>query len=434
MARTPRIRLVCILATALLARPAAGQIERVQVGTGFDTPLYAASAPGDPGTLYVVQQGGQIRALDPATGTVAPAPLLDLTAVSGANLRVGGEQGLLGLAFHPNFQNNGLMYLQYNYDNGQSGGAQRVEQYTVTNGVADPASRRTVIQWDHPTNTNHNAGWIGFDPLNGTTGPNSGQLYVMTGDGGGANDPANNAQNRDAYLGKILRVDVANGLSATNPTYAIPTGNMTGAGTKAELYSYGLRNPFRASFDRQTGNLYIGDVGQGAREEVDFIAHGAPGGQNFGWKLREGTIATPGVGGPRPADNVDPIFDYDHSASNGTIIGGYVYHGSARDDSGKPLDGAYFFGDYLSGRIWSFKYDGTTVTEFTDRTTELGFSVGELSIASFAEDGYGNLYVIDLSGTVYQIVPVPEPTTVGAVAALGLAAVTALRRRKSRAA
>jgi glucose/arabinose dehydrogenase len=433
---TPTLRTgLVVTATALLALPASGQIQRVQVGAGFLNPVFAASAPGAPGTLYVVQQGGQIRALNPATGNIAPTPLLDLSAVSGAGLISGGEQGLLGLAFHPNFQNNGLMYVKYTYDNGQTGGGLRVEQYAVTAGVADPASRRTVLQWDHGTRTNHNAGWVGFNPRNGATGGNSGHLYVMTGDGGGANDPDNNAQNRNVLLGKVLRVDVGNGLSAANPNYAIPAGNMTGADTRPELFSYGLRNPFRAGFDRQTGDLYIGDVGQNSREEVDFIANGAAGGQNFGWRLREGTIQNPNaVGGPRPADNVEPIFDYAQGTNTGrSITGGYVYRGTTRDDGGQPLDGTYFFGDFVSGRIWSFRYDGTTLGGFTDRTAELGFAAGEISLSSFAEDGFGNLYVLDYSGPVYRIVPVPEPATAGAVAALGLAvAARRLRRRTAR--
>jgi MYXO-CTERM domain-containing protein len=440
MTHTLRVRLPGLAALVLLTQSATGQIQAVSVGTGFTDPLFAASAPGNPGTLYVVQQGGRIESLNLSTGTLAPTPLLDLEAFTDAGLVSGGERGLLGLAFHPNFQNNGLMYVKYTYSDTQVTGALRVEQYTVTNGVADTGSRRTVIQWDHGTQPNHNAGWIGFNPANGATGPNSGHLYVMTGDGGGANDPDNNAQDRGVLLGKVLRVDVGTGLSAENQTYTIPAGNMTGAGTLPELFSYGLRNPFRASFDRQTGDLYIGDVGQGAREEVNFIANGATGGQNFGWRLREGSIQTPGsTGGEKPEGNVDPIYDYVWGNATGrTVTGGYVYRGTAVDDSGQALDGTYIFGDYITGRIWSFRYDGTPPVdpdEVTDRTAELGFAPFEINISSFAEDGFGNLYVIDYSGgTVYRIVPVPEPAAVGAVAVLGLAAAAVVRRRRGGAA
>jgi hypothetical protein len=429
-----RIITTAILAAtfSFVAQPAHGQIQAVAVGgTGtFSNPVFAASAPGAPNTLHVVQQGGLIRSLNLSTGTVNPTPLLNLPTVAGANfLNNASETGLLGMAFHPNFQNNGLMYVQYTYANGSPNHGVRVEQYTVSGGAANPASRRTVLEYSHPDNNNHNAGWIGFNPLNGTTGGNSGHLFITTGDGGGSNDPQNNAQNRNSLLGKLLRLDVGNGLSAGNPTPAIPAGNMTGAGTRPELFSYGLRNPYRAGFDRQTGHLYLGDVGQNAREEINFIANGASGGQNFGWRLREGTIATGGaVGGPPPADNVEPIFDYPHTQGR-SVTGGYVYRGSALDDNGQPLDGTYFFGDFVFGQIFSLRYDGTTVTNFTNRTTELGWSG---NVSSFAEDGFGNLYAISYSGTVFSIVPVPEPACIGLVAAGLLALARYGRSRQGR--
>jgi hypothetical protein len=424
-----------VVVVSTCAVPGFAQLGAVSVGTGFTNPVFAASAPGSPGTLYVVQQGGAIRPLNVQTGTIG-ATMLNVSTVAGTNFISGGEQGLLGLAFHPNYQSNGLMYVKYTYNNGQAGAALRVEQYQVNQatGVADPASRRTVIQWDHdPTNTNHNAGWIGFNPANGT-GANAGHLYINTGDGGGSNDPRNNGQNRNVLQGKILRLDVGNGLSATNPSYTIPTGNMTGTNTRPELFSYGLRNPYRASFDRATGNLYIGDVGQNTREEVNFIANGSVGGQNFGWRLREGTVATPtgGVGGAPPADNVDPIFDYVQGTNTGrSITGGNVYRGAALDTDGvTPLDGTYFFGDYISGRIWSFRYNGTTLTGFRERTTDLGLTAGQLNISSFAEDGFGNLYTIHYGGTVFRIVPVPEPASMGLAIGAGVAALAAWRRWK----
>jgi glucose/arabinose dehydrogenase len=418
-----------VLLFGIGAGSAQAQIQAQIVGTGFSQPLFAASAPGDAGTLYVVQKGGAILPLNPQTGAVGSA-LLNLSTVSGAGLITGGEGGLLGLAFHPDFQNNGLMYVNYTYNNGQTGGALRVEQYQVTGGVADPVSRQTVIEIAHPNNTNHYGGWIGFNPMNGTSGGNSGQLFIMTGDGGGSNDPANNAQNLDVLLGKTLRLDVGSGLTAANPNYAIPTGNMSGTNVQPEIYSYGLRNPFRSSFDRQTGNLYIGDVGQSAREEINFIANGSAGGQNFGWRLREGTIQNPaaGIGGPRPADNVEPIHDYVRSLG-GSVTGGYVYRGPALDDSGQPLDGHYIFGDYVSGRIFSFEYNGSFVTTAVDRTTELGFAAGDINVSSFAEDGHGNLYVIDYAGTVYQIIPVPEPAMIGLVLVGAMAVGMSLKRR-----
>jgi hypothetical protein len=202
-------------------------------------------------------------------------------------------------------------------------------------------------------------------------------------------------------------------------------------GGLAEIFSVGLRNPYRASFDRTTGNLYIGDVGQGAREEVDFIANGSNGGQNFGWRLREGTIETPGVGGPEPEGYVGPIHEYDHGVGQ-SITGGYVYRGVGRDDAGNPLDGHYFFADFVAGRVFSFQYNGSFVPNRVDRTLELGLTPDSFSPSSFAEDGHGNLYMIDYGGTVYLIVPVPEPATTGLL--VGLAAVgAAIRFRKRRA-
>lgn len=420
----------------LVPNLATAQLNAVPVGTGFLSPVFAASAPGaaNRSTLWVVQQGGLIRTLNTLDGQTHGTPFLDLASISAANLRTGGEQGLLGLAFHPNYESNGLFYVHYKYNNGNAGGAMRVDQFQVNaSGVADPSTRRTVIQYDDRGFDNHNAGWIGFNPMNGTTGGNSGHLYIPTGDGGSGNDPDNNAQNLGVYTGKLLRINVGNGLSDPNPNYTNPLGNMTGAGVLPEIFSRGLRNPYRASFDRTTGNLYIGDVGQGAREEVDFIANGSTGGQNFGWRLREGTIQTPGsVGGDPPDGNVEPIHDYDLGTSQ-SITGGYVYRGTERDDNGNPLDGHYFFADFVQGRIFTIKYTGAFVPDGdrVDRTLELGLTPDSFSPSSFAEDGHGNLYMIDYGGTIYRIVPVPEPTTVGVL--VGLAAVVIARRaRKSR--
>lgn len=400
----------CLL--LLTATASAQPVQSVRVGTGFNQPVFATAAPGDPSTLYVVEQGGRVRTLNPTTGTIGATPFLDFAAIPGSNFTNGGsEQGLLGLAFHPTYQNgNGFVYVNYTAAVGGFGGANRVERYTVAAGVVNTASRQTVIEIPHPGAENHNAGWIGFNPANGTTGPSSGYLYVPTGDIGPAQDTGQ-------LLGKILRLDVNNPSGGNN--YGIPTGNMTGTGVRPELYSYGVRNPFRGSFDRATGNFYFGDVGQVSREEINFIAHGSPGGQNFGWPLREGTIQTPGsLGGPRPPGNVDPIHDYGRD-QGATVIGGYVYRGP-----NTQLDGTYFFGDFASGKVWSFRYDGTNLSEFTDRTSQIrtatnGGTIGNIS--SFAEDGFGNLYLIDYAGSVYQLVPVPEPVTVGLLASVGIA-------------
>jgi glucose/arabinose dehydrogenase len=401
------------------------------VGSGFLNPVFATTAPGTPGTMYVVQQGGLVRPLNLQTGAIGLTALLDMSSISGSNFISGGERGLLGLAFHPDYATNKQIYVQYTYNNGQAGGALRVDQFTVgATGTVNASSRQTVIDYDDRSFNNHNAGWIGFNPK--ATGTAANNLYITTGDGGSGNDPGSNAQNLNVYTGKLLRVNVGNGITA-NGGYRVPTGNMSGAGVKPEIYSYGLRNPFRASFDRGTGDLYIGDVGQGAREEVNFIANGANGGQNFGWRVREGKIQNPNFpNDPVPANAIDPIFDYTHSVGQ-SITGGYVYRGAAVDQAGNALDGTYFFGDYVSGRIWSFKYIDNTATAFTDRTAEFGFSTNPINVSSFAEDGLGALYVIDYNGTIIRIVPVPEPASIGLVlGAIGLLAAGWRRYRANR--
>jgi glucose/arabinose dehydrogenase len=237
-------------------------------------------------------------------------------------------------------------------------------------------------------------------------------LYIATGDGGNANDqgnghiePGGNAQSKVTVLGKILRIHVDPNLGVAS----IPSNNpFASSGTfRREIWAYGLRNPFRNSFDRQTGRMFIGDVGQGAREEIDVQQPTNPGGgENYGWRLREGTIATPGsVGGPPPPGNVEPIIDYARS-TGGTIIGGYLYRGSAIPS----LQGKYIFGDYLAGKIFSLDFNGTTASNFQDITSLLfPTRSGGLNLqnpSSFGEDGNGELYICDISaGAVYKIIP-----------------------------
>ena len=262
---------------ASLESAARGQlaVQRITTGTAkFSGPIFGVSAPGDPDRLYVVEQGGQIRFIDTTSPAATPQPFLSLTNANfpSSNLTTGGEQGLLGLAFHPDYQSNGLFYT---YSTANSGNDLRVDQFRSVNGVVQTGLRRTVLSIPHPTNTNHNGGWIGFSPTGGTA------LYVATGDGGGGNDPANNSQSTGSLLGKMLRIDVgATGLPFDGQTggYTIPAGNMTvnpngnltspappTTTVRPEIYAYGLRNPWRNSFDRLTGDLYIGDVGQGER-------------------------------------------------------------------------------------------------------------------------------------------------------------------------
>jgi glucose/arabinose dehydrogenase len=378
-------------------------------------PVFVAAPPGDTTNLFIVQQTGQILRLNLRSGLFDPAPFLDiqsrLTATS-------GEQGLLGLAFDPNYARNGKFYLNYTVPGGRFGnGVTRISQFHVSQQAVrrkKGKKRRThtvvtekiLLTFDHPE-ANHDGGWIGFSPRSG----DDHNLYVCTGDGGAGNDqgtghiePGGNAQSNVTLLGKILRIHVDPNTGAVS----IPPNNpfaMSGS-FRQEIFAFGLRNPYRASFDRQTGNLFIGDVGQNTREEIDVqpVTNGG-GGENYGWRLREGTIATPTgnpvVGGPRPQGNVDPILDYGRS-TGGTVIGGYVYRGAAIP----ALQGKYVFGDYLSSRIFTLDYNGTAASNFEDITAELFPQGGLGNPSSFGEDAAGELYITDIGGgKLFKIIP-----------------------------
>jgi hypothetical protein len=346
-------------------------------------------------------------------GTPA-STFLDLPRILGAGqVLTAGEQGLLGMAFAPGFANgNGFVYVDYVGNNGTTQGETRVDRFTVSNGSVVAGSRANILTFAQNVagQTNHKGGWIGFGPDN--------FLYIATGDGGSANDPMSNAQNNTVLLGKMLRIIPNTGpgggyqIPATNPFI----GNTQGF--RLEIYANGLRNPFRNRFDRATGNLYIADVGQGTREEINFVAAGNNGGQNFGWRRYEGTILTPGISDTTPtaAQVTFPIYDYPHTNGNAAITGGYVYRGGDILDHGQSLDGTYIFGDYVSGRVYSFRFNGSTISDFMERTTVMNSLaiLGGNSLSSFGEDNLGRLYAVDIGGQIYRItgVPVPEPAAI----------------------
>jgi glucose/arabinose dehydrogenase len=385
------------------------------IGAGFDAPMFATHAPGFPDLLFVAEREGIIRAVDLETGaTLAPA-FLDIDA----RVITTFERGLLGLAFHPGFAANGRFYVHYSNTDGDS----QISEFIATLDPleADPESERPILEVEQPQG-NHNGGWIGFSPIDS-------MLYVAFGDGGGSDDSATghtegigNAQDlTDNLLGKLLRLDVdGDDFADEARNYAIPPDNpfveVTG---DDEIWASGLRNPFRAGFDRATGDLWIGDVGQNNREEVDLQPADSPGGENYGWRLREGTIATPtgGVGGERPPGNVDPVFEYLRSPGM-AITGGTVYRGTIA-----ALHGRYVFGDF-SSRIWSFDPADPFLT-LLEHTTEFG-SI-PMPVA-FGEDAAGELYVVSLAGGVHRIVPEPGSGAAGVAAVLALAA----RRRGTR--
>lgn len=371
-----------------------------RVAAGLDSPLYATSPPGDFDRLFIVEKTGQIRILDLTSESLLPAPFLDLPD---GNLSTNSERGLLGLVFHPDYETNGFFFVNFT----DAAGDTVVRRYQVSAGdpnLADPASAVTIFTLDQPL-PNHNGGWMGFGP--------DGFLYLSSGDGGGGNDPSNLAQNLEDLHGKILRIDVNSDDFPADPNrnYAIPPSNpFVGIAGRDEIWAHGLRNPWRPSFDSQTGDFYIADVGQNAREEVNFQSAASLGGENYGWRLREGTIATPtpGVGGPPPVGAVDPVYDYEHGSGvfqGRSVTGGYVYRGPIEE-----YQGDYVFGDFISEQIWSIRVDGTTSTlipnSLEDLTGRFRPDVGSIDlISSFGEDAAGHLYVIDFTGEVFQVVP-----------------------------
>ena len=374
-----------------------GTIDIKQVGSGFDGPLFAASAPGDPDRLYVVEQHtGEIRILDPSTGHVNATPFLDLPD---SMLSSGNEQGLLGFAFSPDYATNGKFYI----DLTNAAGNTEVWEYTRSTAhpnQADPNSGKLVLTIDQPFD-NHNGGWLGFGP--------DGYLYITTGDGGSGGDPYNNAQNTDSLLGKILRIDVTRDDFPDDPNrnYGIPSDNPFAHGPGAdEIWDYGLRNPWRISFDSATGDMYIGDVGQDTTEEIDFAKAGV-GGLNFGWNVMEGdgTYNPDEPGNPPPGDPslTDPIAVYHHVSGpygGNVVTGGYVYRGPGGGQ------GLYFFTDFGSGNFFSLTQANGHAVDFTNRNDQLTGDTGNFGgIASFAQDGHGNLYGISLYGDIFLITP-----------------------------
>ncbi len=390
----------------------------VRVASGLTAPLFATAPPGDTQRLFIVEQGSggsaSIKILNLATGAVDAQPFLTLTGLVTA-----GEQGLLGLAFRADYATSGKFYVDYITPGGAFGsGIVTIAEFKVSSSnpnVADPNSKRIVLTQDKPQ-TNHNGGWIGFSPRAG----DGNNLYIAIGDGGAGNDqgtghiePGGNAQNLTTLLGKILRINVAaTGGAGGTAGYAIPADNPFVSTTSArpEIFVYGLRNPFRNSFDRATGDLFIGDVGQGTREEIDVQRASNPrGGENYGWRLREGTVATPGVGGTAPAGAVNPVLDYPRSVGR-TVSGGYVYRGALLP----ALQGTYVFGDTLGpeaggGTKVFFANASNFSAGLTDVTAQLYTAGGNGSprlsaIYSFGEDASGEIYVVDGgAGALYRL-------------------------------
>jgi len=352
--------------------PASG-LRAAEVANGFDHPLFLCTAPGDP-RLFVVEQPGRIRWIEGARPS--PAVFLDVHDL----VSYGGERGLLGLAFHPQYAANGWFYVNYTDRRGDT----QVVGYTVRSDrrTADPASAKTILSVKQPF-ANHNGGMITFGP--------DGMLYVGMGDGGAGGDPFGNGQNPRVLLAKMLRLDVDHG-----DPYAIPDGNpykSRPADGRPEVWAIGLRNPWRYSFDFATNRLIIADVGQDKYEEVD-VADAGRAGLNYGWNVREG-LHSYGFPRPGPAGRTDPAIEYGH-ADGCSITGGYAYRGRAMP----RLAGTIFFSDYCNGWLRSFAWDGAKAVDLRQ------WSVGNLgAVTSFGEDAEHELYVIAHDGRIWKLVP-----------------------------
>jgi glucose/arabinose dehydrogenase len=364
-------------------------ITRTPIASGFSLPVDIVVAPGDTARIFVVEQGGRIRIV--RDGLTVEEPFLDLSAKTVGT----GESGLLGLAFHPQYESNRRFFVYYTRASDGALIIERYERMADHPEHADPASARMLFAIPHPLAANHNGGKLAFG--------RDGYLYIGTGDGGGANDSFfNNAQNFAARLGKMLRVDADVDVP---PYYAIPPGNpfagMTctgGSGACPEIWALGLRNPFRFTFDALTGDMFIGDVGQNDREEIDFEAFGTPGGRNFGWRILEGDICTPAYGPTctPPPNYVPPIIAYNRSEGQ-VVTGGFRYRGTRIP----ALAGAYLYADFGSGRLWAATANGAGVWTGQQRLLNAG------GIAGFGQDHAGELYVTGyFNGVIYRLDPV----------------------------
>lgn len=346
------------------------------VASGLDAPVFLTAPKGD-ARQFIVERGGRIRIL--AGGKLLATPFLDLSA----SIAQGGEGGLLSMAFAPDYASSGHFYVYYV----DTGNDIVVERYTVAAdaNLANPGSALRIISIAHPNYSNHFGGLVAFGP--------DGYLYLATGDGGGSGDPAGNAQNPNSLLGKMLRLDVA--AARSGEPYRIPAGNpYAGAsGKRPEIWALGLRNPWRYAFD--AGRLYIADVGQDAREEVDVVAT-SQAGLNFGWDITEGSTCYAASGCDRSGLTA-PVFEYAHGSASPvcSITGGYVYRGQTMPE----LAGHYFYSDYCAGGLRSFRWDGSAVGAQQD------WSIATLGhVVSFGQDAAGEMYILSFNGNVYKLV------------------------------
>jgi glucose/arabinose dehydrogenase len=386
MNSTPQLALSGLalsLAFLFTSPSASAQLELTSevVASGFSSALFLTHAPNDRDRLFVVQQAGLVRIVK--NGTTLGTPFLDVTALNSS----GGERGLLGMAFHPDYDTNGWVFVNYT----ANGGATTIARYTVSSNpdVINASSAQIILSISQPY-SNHNGGDLRFGP--------DGYLYIGTGDGGSGGDPGNRAQNGLQLLGKMLRLDVDNGLPYTIPPSNPFVGN---ANVKDEIWAIGLRNPWRFNFDSETGDMYIADVGQNSWEYVHVENGGSAGGLNYGWRIVEGTHCY------NPSSNCNttglemPVYEYTHRFSptfRNCIIGSEVYRGRSM----ATMSGRYFFSDAGSRELWSFRYDGVGGnTDFTDHTQQTGVTGTSRSLGVDAD---GEIYVVD-NTQIRKLVP-----------------------------
>lgn len=397
-----RVAVASCIGLVGLAPAAAQLVESRLVVSGLRRPVYMTQAPGDATRLFVVEKQGFIRTIENGTLQPTTAPFLNIDSIVGGGTTTSSEQGLLGLAFHPNYATNRRFYVHYT-NNSNNAVIAEYQRSASNPSLADPSTARILLTI--PRNaTNHIGGWIGFDA--------QGLLTIASGDSGGGCDPDNVSQNVNSLRGKMLRIDVdADDFpSDTSRNYRIPAANPFASGGGApEIWLMGLRNPWRSSYDRATGDLYIADVGQGAQEEISFVAASRPSTPiaNFEWPFQEGTATnTCNKSGTLFGQAVDPIRTYGRTEGC-SITGGYVYRGSAIPG----LEGTYFFADYCNATVWSFRYSPSGgVTSFRNRSLELRAEGDRISsIVSFAEDNAGEMYILEqgsgsANGELWQII------------------------------
>ena len=362
--------------------PSSDSLRLQPISTSLSSPAFMTAPANDTTRLFIVEQGGLIRIFDVAAGSLLAAPFLNISGI----ISFSGERGLLGMAFDSQYDTNRQFYVFYTNTSGDIVIARYLRNATNPN-LADSAPATPLLTVAHPTFANHNGGMLAFGP--------DGCLYAGVGDGGGGGDPNNNGQNQFSLLGKLLRLDPSTGGPCSN---VILNPFFLGGGAQ-QVWSLGLRNPWRFSFDRQTGDLYIGDVGQGAREEIDVaVAPNAGRGLNYGWRLMEGFLCF------NPSNNCNsggltlPVLDYPHFSGACSVTGGYVYRGFVSP----ALQGTYFYADYCAGFVRSFRYQNGQPTEQMEWPL---LSPPGNFVTSFGEDAVGELYVMTQGGGLFKFIP-----------------------------